>query len=856
MYSIIRYIHLPLLPSKLMAPMYRTFTKTRQLDIILPPRPVNGMPAPVEPVSRRISGKVFFSLLAGTICIFFVAVLGWKIGRVFRAFNRDKLLNGGKTATLQYAKTWHGWTELTKHEERKQQRKDFFKKFRKWLSWKSTHADYSWVYWDPGNREISRHYEDQRGIRWLPRWLLSYDFHIANTEQPNDSAVGDDHLPKTDFGHTVKQKETSVSEDNAPVLIPSGGKRPWELDRRGDASTLRRRRAPPRLRSPFDDLSAAAEGREPSLGMSDPRPELFPASSAMEPTRGGITSFQPSGFHHSSILSPRKRSSSMPSFSSASHEQSFFTTVSRQLSVIDDPSANQERIVTDSPLPGRVSNAIRLSLPRGSQLVDTVSKSGHTERKSLSLKYKAWGARMQLDTFDQTRVLRGYAGRPGSPTSDILKKVLSSGEGTDNSASFSATQSANNQTSASTSTREFGSTAVVERESVTGHESGYPPVFSTTTGVKSNIGRGSLKEYSTHCTSTADAALQTPQDTPAGPSSSLHRVVQSTSSESFGPAQKNLRRPQPSRSKTRLPQRRLSSPEVRLIYNLGRRLEWLANELDPGRKPFHFPILANHWLNKRTWFVLDPASREPETRKRLYGDPRAIRSTADYSMPPKKAKYPNASHKKAHTPRIDSWRLSVNRIRKSSGMREFLRSIQLFDSSAEEPPDNAIDTASWILRKPPQGFEMSTKQKTAYYNNGTGWYETLTDWQEVERAYRVRKLIHEGRANRTRIKEIAMGVGEVYQRAARRAGPGWQHAFPLGHERRRLEREERSGSGSIPFSGRRAIFQRSQSAEQNHATPSTPGAGATPVDPGAGMGRSESGPEIVSYEGREQHDAG
>lgn len=846
--------------------MYRTFTTSRQIDIILPPRPANGMPSPAEPVSRRISGKVFFSLLAGTLCIFFLAVFCWKIGRVFRAFSQDKVLKGGRKATVQYAKTWHGWTELTKHEERRQRRKDFYRWLRQCLSWKSTHADYSWVYWDPGSREIDRHYEDQKRIRWLPQWLLSYDFHIANTAHTNDgSAVDRDIYREGNATCKGKEKEKCGSDGNVPVLIPSGEKRSWELDRRHDASTLRRRRrASPRLRSPLDGITASAEICDSSQPKSGPRPEEPTISSTRSVTSGGITGFQPSFFHSPSpILSPHKRSSSMPLASSDSHDQSFFTSVSRQLSAVEDPDAHEEEMTSDAPFAPWVTKISGFSSPNGSHLTAKGnSKSGH-DVKSLSWKYKVWGARMQLDTFDQARDFLGYAGRPGSPTSDILKNVLTSGQGTEMSASFPITHQAMNRTSASTSTRDFGSSAAVQRDSIIGHEPGSPLDFPTNTRVKSNLNRSPMRGHFTPWTDQTDAAAQSQDANTAhvagGPSSPLYKVSRSTSAESLGSGQETTGKSRLSSSKSRISQRRLSSPEVRLVYNLGRQLEWLCNELDPGRKPFHFPILANHWLNKKTWFVLDPASRVPETSKRLHGDPKAIQPMAGSSTLPRKVKYPKISRARAHTPRIDSWRLSVNRARKSSGMREFLRSVQLCDSSAEEPSDNAIDTASWILRKPPQGFEMSTKQKMAYYNNGTGWYETLTKWQKVERAYRVRKLIHEGRENRTRIKEIAMGVGGVYQRAARRVAPD-AHDFSLGHESSRLERRERSGRGSIAFSGQRSILQ--SSCAQNLATLGAPDEAypaqiscPTFVTPGVGTRGTEIGP-VVSSKDRERRDAG
>ena len=84
--------------------------------------------------------------------------------------------------------------------------------------------------------------------------------------------------------------------------------------------------------------------------------------------------------------------------------------------------------------------------------------------------------------------------------------------------------------------------------------------------------------------------------------------------------------------------------------------------------------------------------------------------------------------------------------------------VEFLESSADEPPDGKVDPACWILRKPPQGFGMSNKQKDAFYGSGTGWQEKLGDWHSVRRGYRVRKAIHEGRANRTRVKEIGTGI--------------------------------------------------------------------------------------------------
>ncbi|THC95411.1 hypothetical protein EYZ11_005098 [Aspergillus tanneri] len=137
-----------------------------------------------------------------------------------------------------------------------------------------------------------------------------------------------------------------------------------------------------------------------------------------------------------------------------------------------------------------------------------------------------------------------------------------------------------------------------------------------------------------------------------------------------------------------------------------------------------------------------------------------------------KPKYPEVSSKPAHTPRIDSWRKAMNRQRKASGLKDIIKSVELYDGSIEDPPDGRVDPASWILRKPPQGIHMSTKQETTYYEGGAGWQEQLGDWQRIRRGYRIRKGIHEGRVNRNRAKQFALDVAEYPRKAKLQIVPG------------------------------------------------------------------------------------
>ncbi|KAE8153755.1 hypothetical protein BDV25DRAFT_148735 [Aspergillus avenaceus] len=206
-----------------------------------------------------------------------------------------------------------------------------------------------------------------------------------------------------------------------------------------------------------------------------------------------------------------------------------------------------------------------------------------------------------------------------------------------------------------------------------------------------------------------------------------------------------------------VPMRDLSDWEIMMIDGLDRKLGWLSSQLLPGRRPFHFAMLPNHWLNTRTWIVYDPASRAPLDVKRRLGDPRFNKP---YPKPDlgRKRRCPKVNPKIAHTPHINSWREAVNKNRKASGLKDLVKPVDLFDGSAEDPPGGQFDPACWMLRKPPQAFSLSSRQKETYYEGGAGWQEKLIDWQNVRRGYRVRKLIHEGRANRTRTKEVALSV--------------------------------------------------------------------------------------------------
>ncbi|KAL2008510.1 hypothetical protein VTN00DRAFT_6704 [Thermoascus crustaceus] len=757
-----------------MAPLHR-----RQMHFIPPPRPPKGPPGTPVPVTKLISIKVFLLLFLGTACIFIVGVFFWRIGAVIRFFTQDRVLGGGrKPTTARYAKTWYGWVPLARHEANKQIFKKCFRKIRRWMEWKSSRADYNWVWWDPGQNGRERYYGIRRVVlRWVPKWLMSYDAPTANSIwNPGPPTVytetANDHRENRD----PRDKDIQVdSERRTPI---SGSRNTPYPGINVDGS--------PAIMEPLAIIQPSLVDKpqcawERYISMTPiiyPIPNLILAG--LLPILCSRRISVPLDLKHLGYVSQISKSALV----SADGEPTLRRTVS--LPSVLDPVQN----------PGKAQR--QFDRPSGSDhsVIDESHRVFSISRESrLSRKYRAWAARMQIQTFEGPKSRSfGYSGRPGSPISELLK-------------SFSSEQSAYSSDLRGSSLQ---SGSIEEDPLEQGH--------GATMGCKTNGIFQQSSQTNTGFHSSRRSILRSSSDSqplvspsPRLLSPNVSRVRPLAAREPNRSAQRDGSRKQrrvkfqaPEHTKAHrsarrpIPFRQLSDPEVRLMYDLNRKLEWLQNELDPGRKPFHFATLMNHWLNTETWVVYDPPSRVSTDVKRRYGDPRFNVPFPDRNGEARKPKYPVISRKRAQTPRIDSWRIAVNKERKSAGLQDFLKAIELFDGSADEPPDGKIDPASWILRRPPQGFEMSTKQKNAYYEGGAGWQETLSDWQKVRRGYRIRKGIYEGRVNRTRVKEIASGVNKGYRAIARKMSPALDsHQKRPVREMEKQRRRERSGNGTI-----------------------------------------------------------
>ncbi|KAL2820895.1 hypothetical protein BDW59DRAFT_164448 [Aspergillus cavernicola] len=691
-----------------------------------PPTPLiarSSLIAPSSPIqtSAWIPRKLFLQLFVGTVCIFILTVLFWKSPRFFRFFTKNKVLREGNTTTARYARTWYGWVSFQRHEANKRRLQSCMAKLDRMTAWRSSKADFQWVWWDPGQKELGTYQE--RGKRWLLKWVRSYGFTTADTIWNPGSPSS--HNTRIDSGLAAVSSPFA-----AGALSPPDAPRPVVIySRRSTLTNI--------------SLQEGFGGTSSTEGFRLRRANIF-------------TQFRSNTSSH---VVPHARDRFTPLEQlSLSQRSNRLTLKSAACSPLLPNSCSMPCLSQFGYFSGR---------PHGSTNVACrTSKRGRSEdlaREFLPLlrrsrKYQVWSARMGLQTLkcigQSTHTLP--KGPPGSPKSALL-----GGSSFASAASNFAFQYRRKpkQTSASDVSELFLCSSVQDY-----HVEG--PVLLNRYKGKAATQRWqsdpspNFQSTSSH-PPTLPGCLKDPQ------------VDQPTSALICGNKCKNSRHPVPKGASTERKQHCIvqakdwSNWEVRLIDNLDRRLEWLSTQLSPGKRPYHFALLANHWLNTETWIVYDPISRVSIDMRRRLGDPRF---NVPYPAPTwaPNPKYPKACHRPAHTPKIDSWRAAMNRQRRTTGLKEFIKGIELYDSSAEDPPDGKVDPASWILRRPPQGFGLSARQRDKYYEGGIGWQEKLSEWEKIRRGYRVRKAVYEGRVNRTRAKEIAYGISRYYREATSR----------------------------------------------------------------------------------------
>ncbi|KAJ5928619.1 hypothetical protein N7466_007575 [Penicillium verhagenii] len=700
----------------------------RQNHSFAPPRPHKGPPTKPIETSARIDPIIFVELFVGTVGIFILSVLIWKAGNFIRSFTEHKVLAEGKSPLTRFAKTWYGWVTLETHERNKLFFRKLFSRVREWTAWESPRTNYQWIWWDPG-QEILQARRKARRTRWLPKFLMSY-------ESPPADAIWNPGPPAECHG--------ALLEASAPDQVSLA-----ELARVSVEENI----------NPFPQKPQRMHDKKESMVLSIPAEahrkshSRFSAGTSEEIMEGIVWCDARTNIHSSTTSIDGERCSNL--------KEEFIAR--RQKSQRRGSSRNEgawHLVQFDGP--GGHSTA---KSPSASHKVDEAPRdrprqTGPTIRRMHHRRHQIWAAKMQVKAAKSLlRDLRDSSGPPGTPITELLASLISEDGFSDNASEDQAMKGSQRlKKSIGRLSMAFRPNIAKKRFSFSDDNpvNGMKPVYHT---VPSRL----------------NPILEIPQD-PGNGWHSVRDLQTASTRHNIFDVWEDQDSPHSKHPEHRMSQYRgladssialddLSDWELRLIDKLNRKLTWVFNETIPGQKPYHFTLLANHWLNRETWVVVDPVSRVSTDARRIHGDPRFNVPYLEPDLKPK-PKYPDVVRKRAQLPRIDYWRAEINRQRRVSGIRDVIRPVDLYEDSAEEPPDGHIDPACWILPKPPQGFEMSTKQKNAWYEGGAGWQEQLDEWQRVRRGYRLRKAIFEGRVNRNRVKEVASNINKYCRRAS------------------------------------------------------------------------------------------
>lgn len=719
------------------------FFNPRQFHSLPPPRPPKGPPGIPIRVKTYIGLTVFIQLFAGTFCIFIIGVLVWKIGKFLRHLTQGKVVGEGHSPDTRYVRTWYGWVPLQRHEANKEAVRRAYEKYHRWTDWKSSRDDYRWIWWDPGQKEMEKYYQNRRPLRWVPRWLRSYKPIAADTiwnpGPPPTHVVSDDRKPE----HSCEAVEGSACEDDARHVSDSVPVLP-------DVSSRNDRQRQRAARTRFSSI-ALVTGRELVSNHNFAyKRSRWSQSSHLLLEKGRLF------WTLNNAKRPPKRASIFSEFS---------TFEPRNQRCVSLPclavASVQPRI-----LPPRTDTSweSEISIEQG---IQKTSMPRHCSRK-----YQIWSTKMQIQPSGLIKHKQcGFLGPPGSPRSELLTSFVSRQHTTSESLPF-VQERGNNLSfeSSNHGSSSIGTSYFTARSTLTSQATNFEKRWNSTPFLCSQslslspTGNALTRRYGFCSLRNVDRLSSFLQE--MAPKAMPQRTGRQTKPDTTKAVA--IR----SRQCSSVQLDHLNDWEVRLMNNLDRKLEWLLSELDPGRRPFHFATLANHWLNRETWIVIDPISRVPIDARRQWGDPRfnVPYPTQTYKPTPK---YPVVVRKRAHTPKINSWRIAVNRQRRASGLKDIVKAVELFDDpSADDPPDGKVDPASWILRKPPQGFAMSAKHENTYYEGGAGWQETFSDWQKVRRGYRIRKAVYEGRVNRNRVKHLARGITRYYRTSSPKNSTG------------------------------------------------------------------------------------
>ncbi|KAJ5544243.1 hypothetical protein N7513_007054 [Penicillium frequentans] len=706
----------------------------RQYHSLAPPRPQKGPSTKPIETDARIDPIVFVELFAGTFGIFILSVLIWKAGNFIRSFTENKVLAEGKSPHTRFVKTWYGWVTLETRERNRLVFRKLFARVRDWMAWESPRTDYQWIWWDPGQEALQARRKARRRERWLPKFLLSYESPPADAIW-NPGPQAECHgalfpVPEHDQDLSADMETVPVEENDN-----SSPQNPWRTSGKKKSMGML---APPEAHSHSHSRFSARTSEEgiKSIVWCDARTNICSSTASLNGEKYPIL-----------------EDTSVAKWEASQWRYSSRNKGTLQLAQLDGLSGPE--IAKHPPAIYKGNEASR----------DRPRRTAGTLRRGHARRHRIWAAKMQVQAAKSfLNDLRDSSGPPGTPITEILASLISEHGISEQCISDGVSEAQINKGSQHLK-NSIGRISLAFR----------PSIVSKGISFSEDTPTNEKTPFCHTVPSRLNPIIEIPQDS-GNMWHSVHDLQTASSRRTVFDIWQDQESPHAGYSEHRLSQYpaledssitydELSDWELRLIDKLDRKLVWVFNETTPGQKPYHFTLLANHWLNRETWVVIDPVSRVSTDARRNNGDPRY---NVPYPEPElgHKPKYPDFVRRKAHTPRIDCWRAAMNQQRRASGVPDIIRPVELYEGSAEEPPDGHIDPACWILPKPPQGFEMSTNQKNAWYEGGAGWQEKLDDWQRVRRGYRLRKALFEGRVNRNRVKEVATNVNRYCRRAS------------------------------------------------------------------------------------------
>ena len=87
-----------------------------------------------------------------------------------------------------HVKTWHGWTNKQKYEERCRRHQERRDGLRNTFKWKTTSANMGWVFWDPNGskQQLYMKLRQTKILDWLPSWMRSWPPGALKPDFPFD----------------------------------------------------------------------------------------------------------------------------------------------------------------------------------------------------------------------------------------------------------------------------------------------------------------------------------------------------------------------------------------------------------------------------------------------------------------------------------------------------------------------------------------------------------------------------------------------------------------------------------------------------------------------------------------------